>query len=94
MEAKINNLKKKIKDILIGDIIYSEAYDSFYVVSLDDEADTIYLHNLKGKKHLFDSENNKNIFNFTNSLNESSSLGLKHFPQLNYYLNITEKEEL
>lgn len=94
MEAKINSSKKKIKGIRIGDIIYSGAYDSFYVVSVDESNDTIYLHNLKGRGNLFDCKNNKDIFNFTNSLNESLSLGFKHFSQLNYYLNITEKEKL
>lgn len=92
MEAKIKPLERKIKGVSLGDIMYSEYNDKFYIVS-SDEIGNIYLHNLEGKNNLFNGEKYFNIKEFTNALNENEFLKLKHLSQLKYYLDITEKEE-
>lgn len=91
MEAKIKPPEKKIKGVSLGDIIYSEYTGKFYIVS-NDEIGNFYLHNLEGKKNLFNGEKYFNINVFTNALNENDFLKMRHLSQLEYYLEIVKKE--
>ena len=91
MEAKIKPLEKRIERVFLGDIIYSEYTDKFYVVS-SDEIGNLYLHNLEGKNNLFNGEKYFDVKEFTNALNENDFLKLRHLSKSEYYLEIVKKE--